>query len=85
MTDTETRLTTDELDALLVDLEAHAQPAPEPTKKLPANFVATVVRRGLLIFVVTVIAFLASLGDGTYDRTIPTSVPSGLTVGGAIR
>jgi sortase A len=59
MTDTETMLTTDEVDALLVDLEAQAQPAPEPTPKPQANVVATVVRRGLLIFVATVVAFLA--------------------------
>jgi hypothetical protein len=30
------------------------------------------------------IAFLRSLGDGEYDRTIPARVPSGLAVGGAI-
>lgn len=28
------------------------------------------------------IEFLGSLGDGTYDATIPTEVPSGLRVGG---
>jgi sortase A len=52
-------LTTDEVDALLIDLETHAQPAPEPKQKRQANIVAAVVRRGLLIFAATVIAFLA--------------------------
>ena len=37
MTDTETRLTTDELDALLVDLEAHARPTPEPRTERPGE------------------------------------------------
>lgn len=32
-----------------------------------------------------VTAFLRSLGDGSYDRTVPATVPSGLPVGGAIR
>ena len=34
---------------------------------------------------VAVSAFLESLSDGTYDTTVPPSVPSGLPVGGAIR
>ena len=29
-----------------------------------------------------VVAFLGALSDGTYDRSVPASVPSGLTVGG---
>ena len=31
------------------------------------------------------IAFLGALSDGSYDRTIPTKVPSGLQVGGRIQ
>lgn len=30
-------------------------------------------------------AFLSALSDGTFDQTIPTEVPSGLTPGGAVR
>ena len=58
MTDTRTRLTTDEVDALLVDLEPEAPSAPAKQSKPAPNIVATVVRRGVLTFVLTVIAFL---------------------------
>ena len=51
-------LTADEVDALIVELEPAARPAPEKHTKRPSNIVATVVRRGVSIFVVTVIAFL---------------------------
>jgi len=58
VTDTRTRLTTDEVDALLIDLEPEAPTAPAKESAPPPNIVATVVRRGVLIFVLTVIAFL---------------------------
>ena len=40
MTGTETMLTTDEVDALIVELEPEARPAPEKKTKLPPNIVA---------------------------------------------
>ena len=52
-------LTSDEVDALLVELEPEVRSAPETPVKPPSNIVAVVVRRGLLVFVLTVIAFLA--------------------------
>ena len=51
-------LTTDEVDALLVELEPATRPEPEANTTRPPNIVATVVRRGVLIFALTVIAFL---------------------------
>ena len=55
----DTMISTDEVDAWLVDLEVEALGAPAEKPKPQPNSVATVVRRGLLIFAVTILAFLA--------------------------
>ncbi len=52
-------IATDEVEAWLMDLEAQAQGAPAEKPAPQPNLVATFVRRGLLIFAGTILAFLA--------------------------
>jgi len=55
----DTMISTDEVDAWLIDLEAEAQRPPEAEPASQPNAVATVVRGGLLVFTVAILAFLA--------------------------
>jgi LPXTG-site transpeptidase (sortase) family protein len=55
----DTMISTDEVDAWLMDLETEAQGAEVEISKPPSHMVAMVVRRGLLIFAGTILAFLA--------------------------
>lgn len=55
----DTMIAPDEVEAWLMDLEVEAQRAPAEKPAPQPNMVATVVRRGLLIFAGTILAFLA--------------------------
>ena len=75
-------LTTDEVDALLVELEPETRPAPETKPQRQPNIVATVIRRGVLIFAVTVIAFVVfgAVAFRALARAQPGRPPAALSV-----
>jgi sortase A len=55
----DTMISTEEVDAWLLDLEEESKRVPVEERAPQPNAVATVVRGGLLIFAVTILAFLA--------------------------
>jgi sortase A len=54
----DTMISTGEVDALIIDLEHEARPAPVEPPAAHPNMVATVLRCGLLVFAGTILAFL---------------------------